>query len=364
MQEGPGRNIDDSNPASKWRDLADQHHAALLADLTSAIDAQLSEAVTTAVTEERRLGDDRTEAAKIQTREDTLERTRRAVSDNLNQTLRRLRQVPSQAGVLKLLVEASSPWAKSAAILVIESAEARPLASRNPELETLPPAITLDAAAAINAVVETTDPITALASPSELGESLSATFGRESKCHLFPVSVRGTVSAVFITTGDLVTGALELLAEAAGMRLEALEPAAPPALKPLEAPGLIQISSAIAPATSPKSSDAEKPAPPPPTRWQDLSSDDQKLHLHAQRIARVKVAEFRLYHSEALRQGVFAGNIYSSLREQIDQARTDFQNNCMAKSSNMVDYLHLEILRSLAHDDERLLGSEYPGPLA
>jgi hypothetical protein len=29
----------------------------------------------------------------------------------------------------------------------------------------------------------------------------------------------------------------------------------------------------------------------------------------------------------------------------------------------MVDYLHLEILRSLAHDDDRLLGPEYPGPM-
>jgi hypothetical protein len=29
----------------------------------------------------------------------------------------------------------------------------------------------------------------------------------------------------------------------------------------------------------------------------------------------------------------------------------------------MVDYLHLEIVRSLAHDDDRLLGSSYPGPM-
>jgi hypothetical protein len=29
----------------------------------------------------------------------------------------------------------------------------------------------------------------------------------------------------------------------------------------------------------------------------------------------------------------------------------------------MVDYLHLEILRSLARDDDRLLGQSYPGPM-
>ena len=29
----------------------------------------------------------------------------------------------------------------------------------------------------------------------------------------------------------------------------------------------------------------------------------------------------------------------------------------------MVDYLHLELLRTLANDDADLLGSEYPGPM-
>lgn len=358
MQEGLGQNVSDS----KWRAIADQHHAALLADLTVAVDAQLSEAVTSAVTEERRLGDERTEAARLQTREETSERTRRTVSDSLNQTLRRLRQVPSQAGALKLLAEATAPWATSAAVLVVEEGEARLLASRNLHSENLPETISLDDAAALNAVVETTDPITALASPNEVSQALSSAFGPESRCHLFPVSVRGTVTGIFIASGDLVTGALELLTEAAGMRLEALAPATPPALKPLEAPGLIQISAP--PAAKPAPSDAEKSSAAIPLKWQDLSAADQKLHLNAQRVARVRVAEFRLYHSDALRQGVFAGNIYGSLREQIDGARADFQKNCMAKSSNMVDYLHLEILRSLAHDDERLLGSDYPGPLA
>ena len=362
MQEGLGQNVSDS----KWRVIADQYHAALVADLAGALDEQMSAAVTSAVAEERRLGDGRTEAARIQTREETSERTRRTVSDSLNQTLRRLRQVPSQAGAMKLLAEATAPWATSAAVLVVEDGEARLLASRNLQSENLPETISLEDAAALNAVVETTDPITALASPSEVSGPLSDAFGPESRCHLFPVSVRGVVTGIFMASGDLVTGALELLTEAAGMRLEALVPAVPPALKPLEAPGLsptglIQIAGA--PAPKPATTDPERPATIA-LKWQDLSATDQKLHLNAQRVARVRVAEFRLYHSDALRQGVFAGNIYGSLREQIDGARTNFQENCMAKSANMVDYLHLEILRSLAHDDERLLGSEYPGPLA
>lgn len=358
MQEGSGSTI----PDPKWREIADRHHSTLLADLTTAFDAQLTESVTSAVAEERRQGDQRTEAARVQTRQETLERTRRTVSDGLNQTLRLLRQVPSQAGVLKLLAEASAPWAKSALAVALEDGEARSIAGRNLNYDDLPEPVELSDAAALHSVFETTDPVSALASPAELSEPISAAFGGDTRCQIFPIAVRGTITALFIASGDLITGALELLTEAAGMRLEALAPATPPALKPLAAPGLIQIATP-APAAAPSPADNETVAAPAPTKWDDLSPADQKLHLNAQRVARVKVAEFRLYHADALRQGVFAGNIYNSLREQIDQARAHFRQNCLEKSATMVDYLHLEILRSLAHDDERLLGSEYPGPM-
>jgi len=131
------------------------------------------------------------------------------------------------------------------------------------------------------------------------------------------------------------------------MRLESLNPVNPPALKPLASSGLVQIG----------------PTPKADLSWDDLSAADQKAHLNAQRVARVRVAEIRLYHSDELRQGVFDGNIYKHLREPIDNARSNFLQNCLAQSPTLVDYLHLEILRSLAHDDERLLGSDYPGPM-
>ena len=97
--------------------------------------------------------------------------------------------------------------------------------------------------------------------------------------------------------------------------------------------------------------------------YSDLSPDDQKLHLQAQRVARVKVAEMRLYHAEDLRKGVSETNIYGALAREIDRARAGFLQTFLSKSPTMVDYLHLEILRSLAHDDDRILGQDYPGPM-
>jgi hypothetical protein len=39
--------------------------------------------------------------------------------------------------------------------------------------------------------------------------------------------------------------------------------------------------------------------------------------------------------------------------------RTQFFTPC----ASMVDYLHLELARTLAYDDADLLGTTYPGPL-
>ena len=86
------------------------------------------------------------------------------------------------------------------------------------------------------------------------------------------------------------------------------------------------------------------------------------MHLAAQRFARVQVAEMRLGKPDALRFGREARNIYAALQAPIDAARQGFRERHMT-APTMVDYLHLEMVRSLADDDAILLGPNYPGPL-
>ncbi len=90
---------------------------------------------------------------------------------------------------------------------------------------------------------------------------------------------------------------------------------------------------------------------------------EQQKHLAAQRFARVRVAEMRLETPDAVRSGRMTRDIYRALRPSIDTAREQFRERHMAVSSSMVDYLHLELVRSLANDDPILLGPNYPGPL-
>jgi hypothetical protein len=155
--------------------------------------------------------------------------------------------------------------------------------------------------------------------------------------------------------GDVTPAPIELLCEVAGMKLESFAVAAnvanvAPVAWPTPGVPLVQISG----------SQTDDVA----TTWTKLTPEEQALHLRAQRTARVRVAQMRISDSDALRKGIQTGDIYSALRPAIDAAREEYRQAYMSKTPTMLDYLHLEMMRSLAHDDSRLLGKEYPGPIA
>jgi hypothetical protein len=85
--------------------------------------------------------------------------------------------------------------------------------------------------------------------------------------------------------------------------------------------------------------------------------------LRAQRFARVQIAEMRLQDGAAVQSGRNHRNLYGALRSRIDVARATFRQSYFAHCCNMVDYIHVELVRTLAHDDAELLGKDYPGPM-
>jgi hypothetical protein len=108
--------------------------------------------------------------------------------------------------------------------------------------------------------------------------------------------------------------------------------------------GVAELISSLAPAAAPR----------------DLTDE----HLQAQRYARVRVAEMALYQAAQVNAGRAARNLYGTLKTQIDEARTGFQQKFLTEARGMPDYLHGEIVLVLAHNDVSLLGPDYPGPLA
>ncbi len=90
--------------------------------------------------------------------------------------------------------------------------------------------------------------------------------------------------------------------------------------------------------------------------------EERSLHIRAQRFARTKVAEMQLYKPELCQKGNDSQDVYLYLKHEIDSAREGFRSQFMTIPT-MVDYLHLELVSSLVHGDEFLLGADYPGQM-
>ena len=349
-----------------WREILDRHHTALADDLGAQFDREMELKVAdiTATERERAANEqtserERLEAEFTQTlsgeRARAAEESRLRLSESLNQTLRRIRHTAAEHEALQLLLE-DSP-ADRAVVLLIENHQARLAAWRNVQLreEDEERPIELADAAALASCVETRDPVVALASPAEISSilslALSSTIATEpsgppAKAYLFPITVRQITVAVMLASGDVTPAPIELLCEAVGMKLESFDVA--PAINTVPAPSpFVNIAA----------------AQPPVTAWSNLSAELQALHLRAQRFARVRTAQIRISESDDLRKGTQQGDIYSALRKSIDAARQDYERSFMSQSPTMVDYLHLEIVRSLARENPDLMGQNYPGPI-
>ncbi len=92
----------------------------------------------------------------------------------------------------------------------------------------------------------------------------------------------------------------------------------------------------------------------------DAITPNERL-LRAQKYARVKVAQIQLYAAKQVEAGRAARDLYSVLRAPIDDARSGFAEEFLTPPDGIPDYLHRELVRVLAQDDQALLGPDYPG---
>jgi hypothetical protein len=277
---------------------------------------------------------------------------RREYGDRFNQSLRRLRNSESETELYINLLEAAGAFSRRSALLRVDGALLRPVGSRDLAAEgsgqLSGEEIPLASAPALLSAVEARDTTIAARSAAELSAPLADFFGEgsEGKIGLFPVVSRERTTAVLCAGDggvDAELSSLELLTTLAGVTLEARAAASP----------LISISAA---------SPLESASPSEPG-WSGLSQAEKEVHSRARRFARVQVAEMRLHRAPAVQEGRSRSSLYSTLRQEIDAAREAFRANFTAGCASMADYLHLELVRTLAQDDASLLGPDYPGPL-
>jgi len=269
--------------------------------------------------------------------EGACDHARREQAEQLNQAVRRLRIAPDPGELCATLEDAAARLASGT--ILFRVAEGTATSDR---IE-----VPLGDAPALAAAAESQDPLIAAATPGEVSAPLVELLGHtpDMRVSILPVVAGEKVAALVYCWGTVQVAALELLAQVASAVWSAI---------PVPPPRLVSIAMA---------------ADPPPVQakpaaaWQELPAAEQQIHLRAQRFARVQAAEMRLYHAEVVQVARGRRNLYEALRQPIDDARQAFRTRFFAGCPSMVDYLHLELTRTLANDDPDLLGSTYPGPL-
>jgi hypothetical protein len=282
---------------------------------------------------------------------EALVRARRETADQLNQAVRRMRQAadPEEAGVA--LLDAAGAFATGAALFRLDGEVARGERIRG-AAETAGDfrglEIPLALAPALAAAVESRDPVVTATTPAGISALLANFLGHPSdgRASVFPVATRERVVALVYAWGAVEGPPIELLTQVAGAVWSGIPRPTPADLIVIAPVGLGMAPRAV---------------PEPASAWERLSTGEQRLHLRAQRFARVQVAEMRLYHSAEVQTGRARRNLYDALRTSIDSARESFRKTYFDPCPSMVDYLHLELVRTLANDDPELLGENYPG---
>jgi hypothetical protein len=333
---------------SSVRQVLEARFSELLSELEDAVDLEIGSRL--AVQVEGRL-----ERAVAQAAAEAEERSRRVFASQLNQAVRRLRQASNVESLVATLLDVASPFSHSAAIFSIHGAGVRGEGVRGVSNEAAEVfgglEVQLGEAPALAEAIRSLDPVTAAATPAQIsaGPARLAAHEGDGRLSIFPLVVSGRAPALLLAWGAVQAPALEMLAQVAASCWAALPRAAS------DSQELVNIA---IPETAPAQSQ-----PNPNSGWDTLSHEEQRTHLRAQRFARVRVAEMRLFEPGAVQEGRAQRDLYSKLRKPIDAARLAFHESFFASCPSMVDYLHLELAQTLAHNERELLGNDYPGPM-
>jgi len=250
----------------------------------------------------------------------------------LNQAVRRIRQAADPDELGATLLDAAGAFSSGVAWFRVTGKAARGERIRGVPEEAAEAfhalKIPLSSAAALAGTVESRDPVIAATTSREVSQDLAKLLDHppNGRVSIFPLVVRDRVPALLYAWGSVQGPAVELLTQVAAAAWTAM-------------------------------------SSPPAAAWDRLPLDEQRIHLRAQRFARVEVAQMRLFQSDAVLAGRAGRNLYDALRNSIDAAREAFRRSFFAPCSSMVDYLHLELVQTLANDDPDLLGDNYPGPM-
>jgi len=318
---------------SPLREILERRLSDILGDFEQIIEAELSARVAAEV--ERHTAEIIAEARA---------RACATAADQLNQAVRRIRQAANREQLAIALIDTAGAFASGVALVSVTGSRGCGERIRGVSAERAAAfqhwEVPLESAPALAEAVKTGDPITALAEGSQVSPELAAIVDEaNTRVSFYPVNAGGQAVAILCAWGVVAqSSTLELLSQLAGAVWTAL---------PVWA-NLVSI---------------EVTQQARGSSWDSLDAEERRVHLRAQRMARVETARIRLQESDAVQAGRTRRDLYAALREPIDAARESFRKTFFDSCPSMVDYLHLELIRTLANENPELLGKDYPGPL-
>ncbi len=274
---------------------------------------------------------------------------RRKTFAQVSQSVRRIAQAQASGEWASAVLDAASAFCRRSVLFSVglRTAIAEEARGFDEEVAAQWPGkeIELRVAPALATAIESRDVVVAQRTPGEISPDVAFLTGEseQERVHLYPILARGRCASLILAEladDEGAHSAMEMLTVAAGLSLGA------------RAAG--SISTGLVPMTGSAGAAAD---------WSAMSEAEQEMHRRAQRFARVQVAEIRLFQASLVRLGRVRQNLYEVLREPIDAARETFLRQFVRECPSMADYLHQEIVRTLANNDATLLGSVYPGPL-
>jgi hypothetical protein len=289
--------------------------------------------------------------------QEAISKSRRTLSAELNQAMRRLRQCRSTEEVATWLLDATASFGGPAALFEVMGKQVRGVRSRGFALSTTGSfeelEVTLEEAPALAHSAQERETVVAIGTAAEVSARFLDTLAHapDEKVYLYPMVIQEKVVAIlYVTSGEhaiVDSAALELLTDSAARaaRILSSEGSAVVSQKVQE---LVNIQG-----VEPQQANIGESA---------TNIKHQAIQARARWFARTEIARMRLFQRKAIEQGRMKRDIYSTLRPQIEAARRTYAQDFLAVSPGIADYLHRELI-SLAHGDANLLGPEYPGSL-
>jgi len=250
-------------------------------------------------------------------------------SAKLNEHFTRMRTSDNDRDWCEALLDAAIVFCPRAAFFAIPKDQLCYQGSRGITAETAPPPVDIAAAPAFANAVSKRTAVRAARTADDLSKPVASFVAErnEASVDLIPIALPHRVAGVLYTEGASNLAAVELIANFAACSLEC---------RLLLEQGAVSRRFRVRGAASPA---APKDAA-------------------ARRFARVAVANIVLHEFDAVRRGRLEGSIYSSCAESIDAARAKYSE----QHRGLPDYLHQEIVRTLANNQPELLGTNYPSP--